>query len=310
MRDFVRFKLNPIYWPLWIIFLLLRLLVLLPYRVHLFLGRSLGRVLILFPSRSKDTAKTNLALCFPDKTDEERLLLLKKNYESVGVFIFEVMLAFWGSARKLSRLKFHIEPDEWAIYQNAIARGKGVLIAGPHFMPLEVCGRLFSMREPFVAMYRRNKSPFLEHLLRPSLERYYCEVVERAEVKKLYDVLAKNLSVWYAADVDMGERRSVFVPFFGIQTATMTAPARIVQKTGASLIVIAFFRHEDKRGYQVRISAMPEGYPTGDEHQDAILLNTVLEKYIRDCPEQYFWQYKRFKTRPEGEARFYGVKSD
>jgi len=304
MKDTLKFKCHPKYWPLWLAFGIFRLLVLLPYGFQLFLGKWLGRALGFFGGKGKRTAMTNIALCFPEMSEQDRLRLLKRNFESMGMFAFEVAIAFWGSHRKMSKIRFDVDERSLAVYDAALAKGKGVLFAGPHFASLEMVGRLISMRHRFAVMYRENKSPFLEHLLRPALERHYPEVVERRELKKFIRCLADNLTFWYAADVDVGARGSVFAPFFGIPTATMTAPARLSKKTGAVVLLVGYFRLEGG-GYRLSLENMPEDYPSGDDLLDATQLNEGLEKLVREHPDQYFWQYKRFKTRPEGEARFY-----
>ena len=170
-------------------------------------------------------------------------------------------------------------------------------------MSLELCGRLLSMRYPFAAMYRRSKVPFIEHLLRPALDKHYVDVVERQEVKKLFGVLKRNLMIWYAADIDMGRSKSVFAPFMGVMTATMTAPSRLAQKTGATILPVTFYRKGHH--YHLDFTPMPDQYPTGEPLEDAELLNAVLTQSVSAHPDQYMWQYKRFKTRPPGEERFY-----
>lgn len=304
MKDTIRFKLNPKFWPLWLVFGVFRLLVLLPYRLQLFLGKYLGRMLACFNSKGKRTAIVNIALCYPEISAEQRAALLKRNFESMGMFAFELAIAFWGTKRKMANIRFETDDTSLAVYKAALSHGKGVLFAGPHFASLEIVGRLISMRHRFAVMYRQNKSPFLEHLLRPALERHYPQVVERRELKKFIRSLADNLTFWYAADVDVGARGSVFVPFFGIPAATMTAPARLAKKTGAKVLSVGYFRLAGG-GYRLSLQAMPEAYPTGDDEYDATLLNERLEQLVREHPEQYFWQYKRFKTRPEGGKRFY-----
>ena len=179
----IRYVLNPLYWPCWAALGLMRVLILLPYTTQLRLGLWLGRGLSYINSRGRRTAITNINLCFPNMSSYEKKQLLNKNFESMGIFVFEVALALWGSDRALSRIPFEINADAMQAFDAAIAKGKGVLFAGPHFSSLEIVGRLFSMRHPFGAMYRQNKSPFLEHLLRPALEKNYAAVVERRELK-------------------------------------------------------------------------------------------------------------------------------
>jgi len=121
----------------------------------------------------------------------------------------------------------------------------------------------------------------------------------------LTTALQKNEPVWYAYDVDAGKKRSVFAPFFGIQTASLTALSRLARLTGAAIVPIQFFRREDNSGYEIILSPALDFFPSQNWIDDAARLNACLEAAIRRKPEQYIWQYKRFKTRPEGEKRFY-----
>ena len=119
------------------------------------------------------------------------------------------------------------------------------------------------------------------------------------------EALRQNQPVWYAYDVDGGKQRSVFAPFFGIQTATLTAVSRLTQMTGALVVPVHFYRRKDRQGYELHIAPALETFPSNDEIKDATRLNHALETAIREAPEQYIWQYKRFKTRPKGETRIY-----
>ena len=105
--------------------------------------------------------------------------------------------------------------------------------------------------------------------------------------------------------MDGGKHRSVFAPFFGIQTASLTAISRLTPLTGALVVPVYFYRRQDKQEYELHILPALETFPSNDTIKDATRLNHVLETAIREAPEQYIWQYKRFKTRPEGEARVY-----
>src|SRR5207244_791287 len=118
--------------------------------------------------------------------------------------------------------------------------------------------------------------------------------------RQLIRTLNNNMAIWYAYDIDAGEKRSVFAPFFGIQTASLTSVSRIIRLSGAAVIPISFHRREDNFKYEVVLSPPIENFPTDDLVADAACLNTVMESAIRKHPEQYVWQYKRFKTRPKG----------
>lgn len=133
------------------------------------------------------------------------------------------------------------------------------------------------------------------------------QFVQRHRMRDLLRVLEDNRAIWYAYDVDGGNKRTVFAPLFGIQTASLTTVTRIVKRSGAMVIPISFYRRDEGKeiGYDIFLSPPLENFPSGDLVEDATRLNATVEQGILKKPEQYVWQYKRFKTRPEGEKRFY-----
>jgi Kdo2-lipid IVA lauroyltransferase/acyltransferase len=112
---------------------------------------------------------------------------------------------------------------------------------------------------------------------------------------------------WYAPDQDYGIKHSVFVPFFGVQAATVTGTARIAELGKA--VVIPFTHYRDEHNcYHLVIDAALQNYPTGDDVADATRINEILEKAIAKQPDQYLWVHRRFKTRPLGEPSLYPKK--
>ena len=166
-------------------------------------------------------------------------------------------------------------------------------------------GRLMAMHYQFTAMYRPHKKPIIAFIHSHFRARYGIHYIPRHKMRLLFDTLRNNQPVWYAYDVDGGRQRSVFAPFFGVPTASLTAVSRITQNTGSLVVPVRFYRRDDNTGYEIRLSPALENFPTSDWVHDATRLNAALEEAIRDKPEQYIWQYKRFKTRPEGEPRLY-----
>jgi lauroyl/myristoyl acyltransferase len=111
------------------------------------------------------------------------------------------------------------------------------------------------------------------------------------------------LPIWYAPDQDLGEKNSVFAPFFNIQTATIAATARLA-KTPNTVVIPYFFIRTDE-GYTMSFDAPLADYPSSDSVDNATRTNQILHDQILKAPEQYLWIHRRFKTRPNGEASFY-----
>ena len=274
----------------------------LPARLRFYFGKSIGRLLHLFPGKLKHVTTINIQLCFPELSVKEQQQLAKKNFESLGIGLIEASMAWWLPDHKLQSL-FQLHGLEHA--ENAFAKGKGIILLGPHFMSLEMVGRLISMKYSFAVMYRPHKKRLVAFIQERFRKKHYLQAIPRNRIRQLIRALNNNVAIWYAYDVDGGAKRSVFAPFFGVPTASLTSVSRIVRMSGAAVVPIGFYRHDDKFNYDVVLYPPIEHFPTGDLEEDALRLNAALEHAIRRKPEQYVWQYKRFKTRPLGEARFY-----
>lgn len=293
---------HPLYWPAWLGLAILWLIVHLPDRLQLWIGSGLGRLLYAFPGKLKNITQTNIQLCFPQLTRSEQLQLAKKNFISLGIGLIEAGRAWWLPDHQLQQ-HYQIHGMEYA--DQAFAEGKGIILLGPHFTCLEIIGRLLSMKYSFGVMYRPHKKPLISFIHERFRKKYYQHAIPSHNVRALIRALQQNIAIWYAYDIDGGKKRSVFAPFFGIPTASLTSVTRLVNLSGAAIIPISFYRRDDSFHYDIVLYPAIENFPTGDLQRDATQLNHALEIAILTKPEQYVWQYKRFKTRPQGEARFY-----
>lgn len=294
--------LHPLYWGAFFLFSLFWLIIHLPLRMQVSIGRMLGLFIYFFPTQLKKIAKKNIALCFPTLSSFAQTALLKNNFLSLGLGIIEATRAWWTPAHKLTQSCKMIGIEH---LKNAYAKKKGVILLGPHFTSLEIVGRLMSLQYQFAIMYRPHKNKLIHFLHERFRQKYYTHAISRNNMRELLRTLEKNMAIWYAYDIDGGAKRSVFAPFFNIETASLTTVSRIVKKTGASIIPMAFYRSADGLSYEVHLYPPIESFPSNDLIKDATKLNHALQKAIEKKPDQYVWQYKRFKTRPKNEARFY-----
>ena len=298
-----RFELaSPVYWPAWLGIGLLWLITCLPYSWQLRFGKNLGQLLYYIPGKLKHTTETNIKLCFPDWSLSEQKKLAKKSFESIGVGVIEAAISWWTPDEELQKL-FTVNGIEHA--EAAFAKGKGIILLGPHFTCLEMVGRLLGMQYAFAVMYRPHKKRLVAFIHERFRKKHYSQYIPSNRIRQLLRALNNNVAIWYAYDVDGGKKRSVFAPFFGVQTASLTSVSRIVQLSGAAVVPIGFYRHDNEFRYEVNLYPPLENFPGDDLQEDARRLNIALEETIRQKPEQYLWQYKRFKTRPPGESRLY-----
>ncbi|MFB0771063.1 Kdo(2)-lipid IV(A) acyltransferase [Proteus cibi] len=293
----------PKYWLTWFGIGLLYILVLLPYPVIYWLGTRLGRFSKVFLKKRVQIAERNLELCFPQMPKSEREALVNKNFESVGMGLFETGMAwFWPEWRvkrwfKVSGLE-HIKK-----VKNS---EQGILLIGIHFLTLELGARIFGICNPGVGVYRPNDNPVMDWLQTWGRLRSNKFMLDRKDVKGMIRSLKAGEIIWYAPDHDYGPRKSVFVPLFAVDKAATTTGTYILAKTSnPALIPFTPKRLPEGKGYELIISPPVADFPIDNEENTAKAMNKVVEQEILRAPDQYMWLHRRFKTRPEGEASLY-----
>lgn len=295
--------LMPRYWPAWLGLGLLWLIVQLPDRWQFAMGQFLGKLIARWGGRLKKNTWTNLRLCFPEKNPAELRQLASAGFLSVGLGIIETGRAFWLPESKMTAAcTLHGMQHAEA----ALAQGKGILLISPHFTCLEIVGRLLANQPNFAVMYRLHKKPLLAFIHARFRNVHYRRSIPSHRIRQLIQALRDNMAVWYAYDIDAGKKNSVFAPFFGVPAASMTAVSRLAGLTGAAVMPVHFYRKGNAFHYAVCLGEPLDAFPSDDFVEDATRLNSLLEAGIRQHPEQYLWQYQRFKTRPPGEKRLYG----
>lgn len=288
--------LHPRYWLLWFgIGLLWLLVTTLPYKMLLKVGATIGRLLMKVVKKRAKTAARNIELCFPQLSQQQRDQILADHHESLGIALFETGMAWWWPQWRLDKLVTfsgleHIE--------NAKAQGKGVLLFATHSFCLEIGGRLFSTHMRPTAVYRPHNNPVMEYLQVSGRTRA-TDLIHKRDIRGMIRALNNGQAMWYTSDQDFGRRKAVFVPFFAVKDAATVVGASILTKgSNSDVIPYHVIRRADGSGYEIELGAPLEGFPSGDNEQDAIFSNKVIENSITKAPGQYMWLHRRFKTRP------------
>lgn len=229
----------------------------------------------------------------------------------MGIALVETMWTWLGNKHKdpahLSRCDF----TGLEILEAAHREGRGVLLVGAHLMALDAITPALSaaMQKSVVGqidvIYRYNKNPLFERTMVRGRGRLFPRVIEREDARGILQSLQDGRVLWYAADQDYGAKHSVFAEFFGVPAATITGTARLARFRNSPVVVMSQYRDVANHRWSVQFEPGPANFPTGDQIADATAINELIETAVRRAPEQYLWLHRRFKTRPEGEARIY-----
>jgi len=293
---------HPSLLPVWLGVGFLWLLHWLPLPLQAALGNALGGLLALIPGRRRRIVATNLALCFPDTPENVRKHWLRQCFQASVRATLEHGLLWWGSEARLRRL-IRIDNPE-----TALGDGKRPVIwLAPHFIWLDTGGTRLSMDWRATSIYAPALNPVADRMIRHGRSRFILPelIPKNAGIKPVLKALKDGIPLHYSPDQDQGRRNAVFVPFFGVSAATVSALPRLAKLTGAQVVPVITRQLPWGRGYAVRFYPPWDNYPSDDVEADVARMNAFIEDRIREVPAQYLWLHRRFKTRPEGEPGLY-----
>jgi KDO2-lipid IV(A) lauroyltransferase len=278
------------------------LLHFLPLALLAPVGRAIGMGAYVLITKRRRIARTNLRLCFPDLSSEAREQLLRRHFQCFGRALVESSIAWWGSAERLRRV-VRIEGREHV----ESLKGERFIGFVPHFVGIELEGLRMTADYRGVAVYVRQKDKYVDAFLKRKRERFAgTRMIARQEgVKAILRALEGGQALQLSPDMDLGPKDSVFVPFFGVQAATVTALSRMARLMKLRIIPLVVRQLPGGQGYVARFHPPWEDYPGASVEEDTRRMNAFLEERIREMPEQYLWTHRRFKTRPPGEPKVY-----
>ena len=291
---------HPKYFLTWILILLMRVGVFVPFRLQVLFGKIIGKLIYPVMTELRKTAYSNISNCFPDKKQPQVTLLVKQHFEAIGISLFETANAYFASDKKIKKMLIISNEQH---FTEALKKEGGIILLGSHFMPLMLGGRALLIKHTIANIYRPQNNKLFDQVMVKSYVKNGAVMIKSTDTRSIMKAINNSLPIWYAPDQDLGKNNSIFAPLFGIQTATASATARLAKNKNTRVIPYSFFR--TKHGYEMSFDKPLKNYPSGDAIKDASKTNQILEKQILKNPEQYLWIHRRFKTRPEGEESFY-----
>ena len=291
---------HPKFIPTWILILLMRIGVFIPFRLQVSLGKIIGKLIYPIMSKLRTTAYSNISHCFPEKKHSQVIQMVKLHFEAIGISLFETSNAYYGSDKKIKKL---LTINNEHLFKDALKKEGGIILLCSHFMPLMLGSRALLIKNTIANIYRPQNNALFDHAMVKGYKKNGAVMIKSTDTRSIIKAINNSLPIWYAPDQDLGKNNSVFAPLFGIQTATASATARLAKNNNTRVIPYSFIR--TKNGYEMSFESPLENYPSDNPVNDAFITNQILEKQIIRTPEQYLWIHRRFKTRPEGEESFY-----
>jgi KDO2-lipid IV(A) lauroyltransferase len=197
-----------------------------------------------------------------------------------------------------------VEIEGFEHLEAARRAGRGAILMSGHYGFFEMTGAFLGQIHPLGFVVRPMSNPAVDAWIRELRARAGVQSIEGTGIRAIYEKLRDNEWVAMLADQD-ARRQGVFVPFFGRLASTPLGPARIALATGAPIIMGRAVRRADGR-HDLRIEPALE-VGDGKAADAAVQLTArhvaVLERWVRERPELWFWLHRRWKTRPAEEGR-------
>ncbi len=287
------------YYIYYITKILFFLIGLVPRSVSLVIADLLGKMAFIFLGKFRRIALSNLNDVFSD--DHQRNARIARD-------VFRNLAkngADWIKLTSFSEKDVKdlvTEAYGFEYLDEVLAKGKGAIVLGSHFGNWELLSIYVKVRGHEGAvigrrMYFHKYDKFVTRLR----TRFGAGLIYRDESpKKILRILKKGQVLGMLADQDVSSVEGVFVDFFGKPAYTPTAPVKLGMATGAGLVPAFMIRKPDntyKMIIEKPISLLPGEDKEEDVRRYTQLWTDVLEKYVREYPEQWVWLHSRWKTK-------------
>ncbi|TBR36499.1 MULTISPECIES: lipid A biosynthesis acyltransferase [Dyella] len=281
---------------IYLLYLILRLLGRLPLRVLHGVGAAIGRFSLWRHGKTVRNTEVNLQIVRPDLDEPARKALLRQVMEESGKSITEIAKIWGNDAERVLELVREVRGE--ALMDEALAAGKGLIIAAPHLGCWELLNYWLCKKTPMAILYRPPRIAAVEQLLRKARGALAPEQVraEGAGVRTLFKRLGAGGTVGILPDQKPREGEGQFAPFFGREALTMVLLPRLAARTGATVLFSFAERLPHGEGYRIHLLKAPEGLAEVDQLLACTALNEGVEACVRLAFAQYQWHYKRYSA--------------
>ncbi len=240
----------------------------------------------------------NLRLCYPHLPDSSRENLLRENLRETGKNLTELGPFWLWPRQRVSALI--VEQFDRDIFDQAIAKNKGVILAAPHTGAWELIQLFLASTHTMHFLYRPNRIASLDKPLLAARERFggTAHPINRRGLSALVKALKAGEVIGILPDQEPAPENGVCVPLFGVPAYTMTFMANLASRTGAPVVFTVMERLRHGKGYRLRFLSPDKMLANADPEVSAAALNRCVERCIAISPAQYMWSYKRFKHTP------------
>ena len=296
----------PQYWITWIGLFFLWLFSYLSVKQKRSFSRLIACIIYKRNAKRRNIVETNLSMVFPELNEKERQQMALDFFTN-AVFIFlDYPLLFWSRQKTLQqRIKF----KGFEYVQACVQQNKPVILLTCHMLALEYGALIFTKNFKTVGLIKPARNQLFEWLITRGRKRFsgMLELYLRDKgIRPVVRAIKNQHAFYYLPDEDLGGKVDTkFIPFFGVETATLTALAPMAKITKAAVLPAVTTLDEETGCYTLEIDKPLDNFPGDNELADMQRMNQIMEQLIRKAPTQYMWSLRLFQTRPDSPSSPY-----
>ncbi|MAM88437.1 lysophospholipid acyltransferase family protein [Allohahella sp. A8] len=268
------------------------------------IGSILGKAAVVWQTEALRITRINIEACYPHLSQVEKERLAYDSMLNTGMVAAEMAAIWeWPTARVLDLIQ-HVEGA--SLLEEAKQSREGLIVLVPHLGNWELSGLFLAHHFTIRSLYLEPKLPGMDEYMRSVRERNGSTLVPAGKrgVMSLFTSLREGGVTGILPDQSPDRSGGIFVPFFGMQTHTMKLVPRLIEKTGARVLMMTSLRN-DSGGFDVHVQKPLDDIYASDLHESAAAMNASMERLIQLAPAQYQWEYKRFKHLPDKARHMY-----
>jgi len=287
--------------------LLLGAFAVLPVWVGFAVSAAMARVFFLFSGKLRRVGERNVEIAFPDLSPKERQRLLRGCFANLG----RLLAVFAYVTNHPEELKQLIDCEGIENLEAAERSGRGAILFTGHIGAWELSSFGLSLfGHPLSFLVRRIDNPKIEGLIDRARTRLGNRTIDkRSAAREMLQIMQSGGTLGILVDLNTLDREGIFVDFFGVPASTTFMLAKLALRTNAQVLPVFAPWDERRKRFILKIDEPLQFESAGDETEDVRrltqLFTSVVEKYVRQYPDQWLWIHRRWKTRPPGEPEIY-----
>lgn len=277
----------------------------LPFSVCRLLGKSMGSVAYYCNTRMAKVTYKNISICLPHIPEKERGRFTLRSLQETGKTVTETCFVWQHTIKSDHPMFERCEGEEHVV--NALSKSKGLLVIAPHLGNWEALGQFLLKYAQVTNLYQPPKLQGFDSIIIRGRTRTGSKLAptNTKGVATVLKALKNNEICGILPDQNPNDQQSgAFASFFNEPAFTMTLIHKLIQKTQCAAVFA--FAKRTRSGFTIVFRPAPEKLFSDNQEESLQALNTGIENLVREAPEQYQWEYKRFKVQnPARPVRHY-----